>query len=879
MVIELSKYGTPVGATPVKTGLSLPDIKKPPVDLAKYGTPTAPIQRELPQKTPGYFERVYSDYSKSGEDIISGIKSSAEQIAEGQAQGNLKGLGNVLGGIARAGLRTVGGIAEATFAPITEAPIIKDVLGFGAKKIAENKTVTNLISSANDLAVKYPEYAKDIKNIIDISTMGVGGVAEKPLIAEGKALASDVAQGTKVLLTPSEETVQKKVVELFNKSIKPTAKKTEALGAKYENDTLNALKTIRDNADNLNIEDASGELISGRTPQTINELSQGIDQTKKLVFNQYDSLAKKAGTQGAVIDAKPIADEIAKVAQNKALQITNPEVVKYAQNWESRLRDLDVLDTETTQAVIQNLNNNLQAFYKNPTYGAASQVAIDAGVANNFRVALDKAIEGATGEQYQVLKRQYAALKAIENDVTRAAMRDARKNVKGLLDYTDMFTGGQMLSGIVSLNPAMFTKGAVERGLKEYIKFLNDPNRAVANIFEQLGKTSDDFIPTSKTINAVKGYVENPKLGGYIEDVGLGKEGYRVQPLKSTQSSIKNTTNVTKNNATDIPNTIPPIDIKSSVGKDYRSTHQIRDAVEIKSVNLDKLKEEVRALDGYISNEKLKDFNNLKKLYSNPNAKVKIYRASPVKELNAGDWVTTNKTYANNIKQQNGGKVYEYTVNISDLNLPKDISNNPSGARFSAFQFNPKPNSPVSSLISEAKKYKNAEDFVNSHLMHGTTEPVIKDGRLQMAMKSGQDSGGIFLSDNPNVAQTFTFNKGDVYYASPKFKSSVLDLTNKDGIDLIKSYIGKTYKTLDGDNLIFTKQDFDLMFPNGKTDFASVAQYPELVETIAKKAGKKGIAFEEYAGGSTGKTFQMYEDIPVFTKKELTDIWKKSQSK
>jgi predicted proteasome-type protease len=502
MTIDFSKYGTPVSTTS-STGAT--SAVTPTNDFSKYGTPISEQQTVQTVSEPNYFQRVAEQYKKGGEDIVSGITKSAEQISTGQAQGNVQGLGNVLGGIARAGIRTVGGVAEAAFAPITEIPIVKKVLEFGAEKIAGIPAITNLITKGSELATKYPEYAKDIQNIVDIATLGVGGAVEKPLLTEGKLVASDVIQASKALLNPSEEAIQNRVIELFNKSIKPTVKKTATQAEKYENDTLKALRTIKDNADNLKIEDATGELISGRTPQTINELSQGLEQTKKIVFEQYDSLAKKAGTKGAVIDAKPIADEVLKVTQNKALQITNPEIITYAKSWEARLRNLDTLDTETTQAVIQNMNTNLQAFYKSPTYESASKVAIDAGIANNFRKALDKAIEGATGEQYQALKNQYAALKAIENDVVKATMRDAKKNVKGLLDYTDIFTGGQMLSGILSLNPAQFTKGAIERGLKEYIKFLNDPNRAIANIFEQLGKTpAEEFIPKSATLNLVR---------------------------------------------------------------------------------------------------------------------------------------------------------------------------------------------------------------------------------------------------------------------------------------------------------------------------------------------------------------------------------------
>lgn len=454
---------------------------------------------------PNYFQRVGQQFKEGAESVISGIKEGASQLEQG----------NPLGGI-RAGLRTAGAVAETAFSPILEAPLIKPLTEKVAEKVLSNEKISGVVSQATDFAKKNPTAAKDIQNIIDIATLGYGKTAEAPLSKELKLIGKDISQATKVALTPSEASVQNKVVELFNKSIKPTAKKTLGQGEKYENDVLSALKTIKANADQLNIEDATGEIITGRTPQTINELAQGLDQTKKLVFNQYDNLAKQAGTQGAVIDAKPIADEVAKVAENKALQLTNPDIIKYAEDWSTRLRGLDALDTQTTQEVIRLMNDNLSAFYRNPTYDTASKVAVDAGIANNFRKALDNAIENATGEQYQILKNQYSSLKAIENDVVRASMRDARKNAKGLLDYTDIFTGGQMITGILQLSPAMFTKGALERGVKEYIKFLNDPNRAISNIFEKLN------IDTTKTFNpqsATGQFIQNPKLGLSIEDV------------------------------------------------------------------------------------------------------------------------------------------------------------------------------------------------------------------------------------------------------------------------------------------------------------------------------------------------------------------------
>jgi len=185
------------------------------------------------------------------------------------------------------------------------------------------------------------------------------------------------------------------------------------------------------------------------------------------------------------------------------------------------------------------------------------------------------------------------------------------------------------------------------------------------------------------------------------------------------------------------------------------------------------------------------------------------------------------------------------------------------------------PNNTTKSLTEQAKKFATKEDFEDSFLFHGTTEPKIQDGKLKFGMKSGQDSGGIFLSNNKGVSEQFTFGKGQILFVDPKIVDKVIDLSRPSGINKVKSFIGKKYKNFEGEELIFTQKDFDLMFPNNKADFATVASSPEVIEQIVKSDGKIGIAFDEFAGGQTGKTYQILEgDVPVFTKSQLEKIWK-----
>ncbi len=122
-------------------------------------------------------------------------------------------------------------------------------------------------------------------------------------------------------------------------------------------------------------------------------------------------------------------------------------------------------------------------------------------------------------------------------------------------------------------------------------------------------------------------------------------------------------------------------------GSSYRGDHQI-----VEGKSLDKLSD----LDAKISSIKGKygltkddfsDITKLKKIVSNPESDVVIYRAAPKNELNGGDWVTTNKQYAQSIARENGGKVHTFTVKAKDLTQPDNMNDLPSRARFSSFAY------------------------------------------------------------------------------------------------------------------------------------------------------------------------------------------------
>ena len=61
------------------------------------------------------------------------------------------------------------------------------------------------------------------------------------------------------------------------------------------------------------------------------------------------------------------------------------------------------------------------------------------------------------------------------------------------------------------------------------------------------------------------------------------------------------------------------------------------------------------------------NFSRLQKIQGKPEADVKVHRTSKEKGLSPGDWVTTDKDYAQRMKGDVGGKLHSYTVKAKHL--------------------------------------------------------------------------------------------------------------------------------------------------------------------------------------------------------------------
>lgn len=362
------------------------------------------------------------------------------------------------------------------FHPISQA--INEV----SEKVTDIPAVQKAASKLPDLPYKrIGKFIGDAANVVS-TALGVKGAVET---------APKVASAVKEVASQPEPSA---LLDHYYKAIKPlnSGKTSMQQIETYNGKVQSAVTTIAQNKGALKFQDELGDLVTGQLPKNRIEHAQAIDQTKGIIFDKYNALQKTAGAQGAKVDLSPVGSALDEVINNESLELTHPEAVAYARTVQHRLTDpitkqYRQIDTELAQQAIQNYNESLQAFYRNPSYESASRAAIDAGVVNKLREGLDEVVNSFTGENYQGLKNQYSALKAIEKDSARAAMQAAKQigtNSSGIGKYIDIFSGGDMVHGVLSLNPAIFAKGIAQTGIKSYFQWLNNPDRAIRNMYK-----------------------------------------------------------------------------------------------------------------------------------------------------------------------------------------------------------------------------------------------------------------------------------------------------------------------------------------------------------------------------------------------------------
>jgi hypothetical protein len=355
--------------------------------------------------------------------------------------------------------------------------------------------VAQKLSSIDTNSLTPEKMTSFAKQIIDTNT-GLQGLKNGLLTRTG-----EVTPKTEVpkVMEPNPQS-DKTILDSFNKGIKPSVvgKSTAKQLSDYNAKVVDAVKTIVENKNKLNITDEFGEN-TGNLPENPRQFGQAIEQAKQEIFNQYDTLAKSAGEQGATVKLNGVVDELNKLATDKVVSDLHPELAKYASDRATALKVRGSYTTGQAQTAVQNLNRSLESFYKNPSYETASKASVDAMIANNLRTGLDDAITNVKGEGYAELKSKYASLKTIEKDVNKRAQIVARKTTGGL-SFGDVFSAEEVVRGLATMNPQAIATGVGVKAATTLWKYFNNPDRYIASMFKEADRATNmgKIVPSPK---------------------------------------------------------------------------------------------------------------------------------------------------------------------------------------------------------------------------------------------------------------------------------------------------------------------------------------------------------------------------------------------
>lgn len=494
-----------------------------------------PVIEDIQEKTPSGIMALPSDINEESQKLVDVWNADQNPISKiwqtlgiaGETAGKVVGrtleTAKPVTDALLEGARFAGSDRRTIDKRLQEAPKVTSI----GQEIAKTETVQDLSNTYKIFKQDNPELAANLEaglKVLEGMTVGkVGGKGG----AVAKDVAKDVAGAVPEIATKAADKLDKIIDEGVSKGIKPTVvgKPSLARMEGFYDNAKQAVKTIAENRSDIKIIDDAGEVVAH--PRTSAEFAQAIDQAKKKIYKQYHDMSVKAGDGGASFDLSTVKSELNKISSSDNLKM-NPKVREYAASLADELEELDGAAPDVVEARIADLNNSLAGFYDGRVTKAQAQV--DASVANLMRKELDDKITNAVGEGYQDLKNKYGSLKAIEKEVNKRALVNARQNAKGLTDLTDIFTGGEIVSGILSMNPALIAKGVAGRGIKEIYKNINKPDRYIERMFQRAYRDVPESVNQQMVTPAANVVSENLETPAYLRK---GRAPLPEQPLET----------------------------------------------------------------------------------------------------------------------------------------------------------------------------------------------------------------------------------------------------------------------------------------------------------------------------------------------------------
>lgn len=345
------------------------------------------------------------------------------------------------------------------------------------------------------------------------------------------------------------DNVRKEAEQYINKSIKPTVKwkMSQADYNKFIDDTLDVVDLMDKNKWILQYTDDAWTAVTWKMPTNMRETSEALWNLKKVLYDQYNDIAKKAGDAGARVDMNKAFQQLDDLSKDISQNIANPQTKNIIDTYKDALLqytdDAGTIAIEDAQKLTQDFNKQLTAFFKNPNMNDVSKNSIIAqlnkwtkdAINDSIDDVLDNSIKNGSSasSQYTQLKSFYGKIKTIEDEISKRALVEARKNAKGLSStILDSLSWWELTSAVLSLDPVKAGKAWVMNLISRYYNYVNNPNTQLNNLFKLVERTNN---PT--TTQTITQWIKNT-VSQWVKDVA--QQVVRPNVVASTTTALEN---------------------------------------------------------------------------------------------------------------------------------------------------------------------------------------------------------------------------------------------------------------------------------------------------------------------------------------------------
>jgi len=343
--------------------------------------------------------------------------------------------------------------------------------------------------------------------------------------------------------------VRKEAEQYINKSIKPTVKwkMNQADYNKFIDDTLDVVDLMDKNKWILQYTDDAWNAVKWQMPTNMRETSEALWNFKKVLYDQYNEIAKQAGDAGARVNMNKAFQQLDDLSNDISQNIANPQTQGIIDQYKNALLqytdDAGTIAIEDAQKLTQDFNKQLTAFFKNPNMNDVSRNSIIAqlnkwtkdAINDSIDDVLDNSIKNGSSasSQYTQLKSFYGKIKTIEDEISKRALVEARKNAKWLSStILDSLSWGEFTSAVLSLDPVKAGKAWVMNLISRYYNYVNNPNTQLNNLFKLVERTNN---PT--TTQTITQWIKNT-VNQWVRSVT--QQAAKPNVVASTTTALEN---------------------------------------------------------------------------------------------------------------------------------------------------------------------------------------------------------------------------------------------------------------------------------------------------------------------------------------------------